>query len=203
MKTIIAVLFSASLANAASVQLYYDYDVEDLDTDGYLGGSVITALPTYEIPTDYNDINPFVNPGAFDNPTVGNENGMDEDQDGIIDGVFVGPLTFAALGGLQVAAGEGFDLTLDISGIDSSQSIFLQAFASGTVFNPVTRHLSWTSQADDAGQTFEFSVVASALSGATTIQRQFSVSVAAVPEPTISAFLGFGLAGLVLRRRRK
>lgn len=179
---------------AASAQFYRDYNIADNDLDGFMGEWAETTDPVFEIPSDFDDHNFQTNPDAFDNPSPRNENDTDDDQDGVIDGEFVGPLTFAEIPNLQINAGQSFAISLNISGINSPDSLFLQAYAAGSVFNPFARTLSWTSQAGDAGQTYLFSIVAAAQSGNTIIQRQFSVTVVSPPiTPYASWASGFGL----------
>ena len=156
------------------------------------------STPLFELPEDFNDIDPRIHPGASDNP--GSPNGIDDNQDGIIDGSYAGGLTFAAISNFTIAPGDSIALTLSMSGVNSPEAAHMQAFASNTSFNPATRAVSWTSDLGDANQSFLFSFAAvGGGAGGDVIQRQFTVQV--VPEPGAVALLAAGCIFMFAQRR--
>jgi hypothetical protein len=207
--TVLVIVVCITSPLHASTQLYADYltqsewslltpsqkAVYDQDADSFPGHPDFVATPHFELPVDFNDINQLIHPGAFDNTGV--PNGLDDDQDGVIDGAYTSGLAFAALSDLTINPGDSISRTLGITGANSPEAAHIQAFPSGTTFNAASRQVSWTSEVTDAGQSFLFSF--DAVAGGTIIQRQFTVQV--VPEPAAALFLGGGWMALVAFRR--
>jgi hypothetical protein len=160
-------------AGQASEQ-YYAHYFRDNDTDGYVGGAPsLTTTPVFERPYDYDDYNKYVHPGVPD----GLGNGVDDDCDGVVDGVYTGGLAFAAISNQTVVIGETFNMPLSISGIDNPKAICLQALPSGAGL--IGQSVQWTPESADTNRTFLFTI--SATGGNDVIQRQFSVTVLSRP----------------------
>jgi PEP-CTERM motif len=192
------VLLVAPVTEAATQQLYtavVDAGV-DLDADLFNGftfssSTTPSAAPGFPFGFDFDDTNPSIHPGAADNV-----DGLDNDQDGVIDGS-VGATSINALPDIVLAEGQSFSADWIITGINASLiGVFLQAGAAGATYSDsvtdtleVTATVGWTAQVGDVGQTYLFRINAPDID-------EFTVTV--VPEPS-SLLLGlFGCAALAM-----
>lgn len=185
------VFLLAPLGEASTIQLYTSVSDTgvDADLDSFNGGTFVVS-PTPSAPSgfpfDLDDNTTQIFPG---NPEV--LDGLDNDQDGVIDGS-VGVTSINALPDLILNEGDSFTADWIVNGIDSLPLVFLQAFPDGATYTEsltdtleITATVGWTAQPGDAGQSYLFRVDG-------PDDDEFTVSV--VPEPST---LVLGLVGCI------